>query len=261
MKRHAMRPVPGLLGAALLASLLPAPGALHAQDPGQELALVQQIRLADGGQGLFAERTGAEELLALDMGDLLNDGDDAYTLEGTRAAIRFTDDQSLVRMNENTVLRIRAEGEDRGSLRRIIELEGGELWARITGRPGTETQVRTPSGVAAVRGTDFIVRYNQETGEVTVITLEGLLEFFNDAGSVEIPAGRTGTAGSPDDQPAVRPTAPEDLDPSRTLLQDQTESDSGEFSELVIIGADGRETRIFLGREGALELLRGGGGS
>jgi hypothetical protein len=142
-----MRPVPALLGAALLASLLPAPGALHAQDPGQELALVQQIRLAGGGQGLFAERTGVEELLALDMGDLLNDGDGAYTREGTRAVIRSSDDQALVRMDENTVLRIRAEGEDRGSLRRIIELEGGELWARITGRPGTETHGEDLRGV------------------------------------------------------------------------------------------------------------------
>ena len=256
----AMRPLLTLLSAALLASLLPAPGALGAQDPGQELALVQQIRLADGGRGLFAERTGVEELLTLDMGDLLNDGDDAYTLEGTRAAIRFTDDQSLVRMNENTVLRIRAEGEDRGSLRRIIELEGGELWARITGRPGTETQVRTPSGVAAVRGTDFIVRYDQETGEVTVITLEGLLEFFNEAGSVEVPAGQTGRAASQNDAPEVRPTQPEDLAPSQALLQDQAESENGEFSELLIIGADGREIRILLGRDGALELLRDGGG-
>ena len=46
-----MRPVPALLGAGLPASLLPAPGALHAQDPGQALALVQQIRLADGARG------------------------------------------------------------------------------------------------------------------------------------------------------------------------------------------------------------------
>lgn len=262
--RPAARPLPGagaslfVLAAALLAGAVHPAGEAAAQSPGEELALVYQLRLADGGRGLVAERAGVEEVVPLDLGDLLNDGDNAYTLEGTRAAIQFADDASLVRMNENTELRIRAEGEDRGSLRRIIELEGGELWARITGGTGRETQIRTPSGVAAVRGTDFIVRYDRETGELTVITLEGLLEFFNDAGSVEIPAGRKVGVGASDEPPEVVPMEEGDLDSTRALLDDQAETESGGFVELVILGEGGREVRIQIGRSALDPGPRGG---
>jgi ferric-dicitrate binding protein FerR (iron transport regulator) len=234
---------------SMLASLVlvgMAPAALaQAQAPGAELALIQQIRMTDGGEGMRAAPGGdVDRLVQLDLGDLLNDGDDAFTLSGTRAAIRFTDDQSLVRMNENTVLRVRAEGTDRGSLRRIIELEGGELWARITGKPGTETQIRTPSGVAAVRGTDFIVRHDPATGQTTVITLEGLLEFFNAAGLVEIPAGRKTSVGSEDQAPQTTPVQPEDLDPTRRLLEDQAEEEDQDVVEVTITGIDGRSVTI-----------------
>lgn len=249
---------PPALCALILLLLVPAAEA-RAQDIGAELALVHQIRMVEGAEGLRAQRAGAEAEVELNLGDLLNDGDDAYTLRGTRAAIRFTDDQSLVRMNENTVLSIRAEGDTRGTLRRIIDLEGGELWARITGRPGTETQVRTPSGVAAVRGTDLIVRYDRDTGQMTVITLDGLLEFFNDIGSVEIPGGQKVEVRAEDDEPELRPVEPEDLEASRDLLQDQADSEAGEMIDIVVPGAEGREVRLRVGRAAALELLRGGG--
>jgi ferric-dicitrate binding protein FerR (iron transport regulator) len=227
----------------------------HAQAPGAELALIHQIRVADGGEGMRAAPGGdVERLVQLSLGDLLNDGDDAFTLSGTRAAIRFTDDQSLVRMNENTVLRVRAEGTDRGSLRRVIELEGGELWARITGRPGTETQVRTPSGVAAVRGTDFIVRHDPATGQTTVITLEGLLEFFNEAGLVEIAAGRKVTVRSDTQVPESTGVESEDLDPTRSLLDDQAEDEDQDVVEVTITGADGREVTVRVPRS-VLQLI------
>ena len=41
------------------------------------------------------------------------------------------------------------------------ELEFGELWARVTEQRGT-FQVQTPSGVAAVKGTEFIVRVDAQ---------------------------------------------------------------------------------------------------
>jgi ferric-dicitrate binding protein FerR (iron transport regulator) len=244
-----------MFGAVALLGLVPAPRA-HAQAPGAELALIQQIRMTDGGEGMRSAPGGdVDRLVQLDLGDLLNDGDDAFTLAGTRAAIRFTDDQSLVRMNENTVLRVRAEGTDRGSLRRVIELEGGELWARITGRPGTETQVRTPSGVAAVRGTDFIVRHDPTTGATTVITLEGLLEFFNDGGLVEIPAGRKVTVESGDQVPETSPVEAGDLDPTRRLLEDQAEEDQ-DVVEVTITGADGRSVTIRVPRAALQQIGR-----
>lgn len=237
---------------ALAALLLPAQ--VRAQDPGAELALVQRLLLDEGAQGFHVFRAGADETHPGDMGDLLNHGDDAATLAGTRAAIRFTDDQSLVRMHENTELKVRAEGESRGALRRIIELEGGEIWARITGREGTETQVRTPGGVAAVRGTDLIVRFDRVTGETTVITLEGVVDFFNDVGEVEIPEGRLVTVATTQDVPEVRDVEDEDLEPSRELLEDQAREDARGMIEALIGGEGGRQLLIELGQE-ALELL------
>jgi ferric-dicitrate binding protein FerR (iron transport regulator) len=251
------------IGAGWLLTVLPALAMAPlqeagAQTPGEELAMVRSLRVADNGEGMRAARGGdLERLIELDLGDLLNDGDDAFTLTGTRAAIRFADDQSLIRMNENTVLRVRAEGQERGSLRRVIELEGGELWARITGKPGTETHVRTPSGVAAVRGTDFIVRHDPTTGETTVITLEGLLEFFNQAGLVDVPAGRKVVVQSDEEEPQTTPVEPEDLAPTRSLLEDQAEEEDQEVVEVTITGANGRSVTIRVPRSALQQIGRG----
>lgn len=143
------------------------------------------------------------------MGDVLNHGDNLLTGDNTRAAIRFADDGSIMRMNAGCTLQIRAEGE-RTALRKTIDIDFGEIWAKVNKSENAEYRIETPTAVAAVKGTEFYVRVESD-GTTTIITIDGVLDFFNDVGTVEIPAGFTGVATEESVAPSVAPTEPEEV--------------------------------------------------
>lgn len=160
------------------------------------------------------------------MGDILNHGDNLYTSDNTRAAIRFTDDGSIMRMNGSCELQIRAEGE-RTAMRKTLAIEIGELWARINRRENAEYRIETPTAVAAVKGTEFYVRVAPD-GATTIITIDGVLDFFNDIGTVEIPAGFTGTITEASAAPEVNKTDPEEVTSFRALGSEEESTEAGE---------------------------------
>lgn len=171
----------------------------------QDVALV--YRLLQDGQMVVVPASGAERRAQL--GDRLRDRDVVVTSAGTRAALRFTDDGSILRVNPGSQVRLTA-GDERGVLVRTMELEFGEVWARVNRRPGAEFRIQTPAGVAAVKGTEFLVRVDPEEG-TTVITLEGVVEFFNQAGRVDVTAGRKAEATSQTDAPEAALASREEL--------------------------------------------------
>jgi hypothetical protein len=238
-----------LLAGAWLAAATPA----AAQS---DIALVHQL-LLDRQLAVVAANGAAA---SAELGQRLRSGETVLTGPNTRAAVRFTDDGSLMRLNPNSQLAIRATGSGSG-LVKTIELEWGELWVRATRRDGAQLQVRTPGGVAAVKGTEFIVRYNRESGETTVITIEGEVEFSNGAGTVSVMGGNTGGAGSNTSPPSTRGTVPGDFDGVDPLLDD-TPPGSGERAsiELTVQDADGRTRTVILEvpRRDLRALLGGG---
>jgi hypothetical protein len=176
-----------LCAGVLLAVMCAAPALAQTQN---NIAIV--YRLLD--EQTMAITNVQDSVRAGTIGALLNHGDLLTTDKNTRAAVRFTDDGSILRMNPNTDLQIRAEG-DRTAMRKTLQVDFGELWARIQKQPeGAGYRIETPTAVAAVKGTEFFVRVD-ETG-TTIITTEGVIEFFNDVGTVEIPAGFTGSVGT-----------------------------------------------------------------
>lgn len=177
------------------------PGRAEAQD----VALV--YRLLQDGQMVVIPAGGPERRARL--GDRLRNRDLVATSANTRAALRFTDDGSILRVNPNSQVRL-TSGDERGALVRTLELEFGEVWARVNRRDGAEFRVQTPAGVAAVKGTEFLVRVDAEGG-TTVITLEGVVEFFNQAGRTDVTAGRKAQASGQADAPEAAAATPEEL--------------------------------------------------
>lgn len=226
-----MRPMPipraPLLLAAVLATTLLAAPAAPAGAQQTDIALVHRILL---DRELLLEPADGAVRIA-EMGDRLNHADALRTGATTRAAIRFTDDGSLVRLNPSSLLQVRAEG-DRSALAKTLELEFGELWARVTRREDASFQVRTPAGVAAVKGTDFVVRVAAD-GTTTVITLSGVLDFFTDVGTVEVPAGMRAAAATANDAPSLEPVEAAELEELEGLVGAVEEGDE-EFVEVVI---------------------------
>jgi ferric-dicitrate binding protein FerR (iron transport regulator) len=220
-----------LFAGVLLA--LPAPA--HGQ---ADVALVYRLML---DQRMVVTRGAAVDTAVLG-GRLAND-DAVFTSENTRAAIRFTDDGSLLRLNPNSQLRIQAAG-DRGALVKTIELEFGELWSRVTRGDAQQLRVQTPSGVAAVKGTEFIVRVSPD-GVTTVATLEGIVEFANQGGVVDITAGNIVIVQSPADPPVPRPITAGDIGAFDALLDD-ADADEPSTIEITLQHPDGRTRTVLL---------------
>ena len=236
--------------AAVLAVMAPFATAALAQE--SNLALVHRLMLE---QRMAVIEADADELVA-QLGQRLASGDRVVTSSNTRAAIRFTDDGSLVRLNPSSELLVRSEG-DRGALTKTLELEFGELWARVTEQRGV-FQVQTPSGVAAVKGTEFIVRVDP-TGATTVLTLEGALDFFNGAGTVEILAGRQGTTTDANTLVQVVDIEDDDLEGLDELVEDDADDEIIRI-EIPVQNAEGVQRTVILevSRGEAQALVSGG---
>ena len=240
--------------AGLLAVLgLYLPGTVTAQE--SPLALVHRLLL---DQQVVVQRE-AEDPLQATLGQRLANGDLVLTSANTRAAIRFTDDGSLVRLNPNARLQVRSEG-DRSALTKTLELEFGELWARVSLQQGRTFQVQTPSGIAAVKGTEFVVRVDA-AGATTVLTLEGALDFFNGAGTVEVPAGRQAVAATANTLAQVTDIQDEDQAALGTLIADDADDDVIRI-EIPVQNAHGvlKTVIIELPRAEAEPIVNPGGG-
>jgi hypothetical protein len=228
-----------LAAAAALGFAGTLPGGAWAQQA--EVALV--YRLLQDGQMLVIPASGPER--PAQLGDRLRHRDAVATSANTRAALRFTDDGSILRINPGSQVRL-TTGNERGALVRTLELEFGEVWARVSRREGSEFRVQTPAGVAAVKGTEFVVRV--DSAGATVITLEGVVEFFNDAGRTDVTAGQRASAASSSDAPQAAPASPEELRAAGDVGggEDGAASMAGTWIEVQLQNADGRTRTLML---------------
>jgi len=225
--------------AAVAAGLL---GMLPGRAQGQQAEVALVYRLLQDGQMVVIPATGPERRAQL--GDRLRHRDAVATSANTRAALRFVDDGSILRINPNSQVRL-TTGDERGALVRTLELEFGEVWARVNRRDGAEFRVQTPAGVAAVKGTEFVVRV--DSAGATVITLEGVVEFFNDAGRTDVTAGRRASASSASDAPQAAPASPEELRQADDVGgEDGASSSAATWVEVQLQDADGQTRTLML---------------
>ncbi|HOT97258.1 MAG TPA: FecR family protein [bacterium] len=168
---------------------------LHA-DAEPEIAFVLKVT------GEARVKSGTADWAPLQKGARLHDQDRIRTGAEALVAIVFLDDKTMMKIHAASEVKIVTSKTEKGLHKRII-MEMGQMWSKvIPGRGGY--QVETPSGVAAVKGTEFYTLIDEQ-GETVIIGLEGLVEFFNEMGSVLVKKGETGRAlkGS---SPRVEPT-------------------------------------------------------
>jgi ferric-dicitrate binding protein FerR (iron transport regulator) len=227
-----------LAAAAAVALLGSIPSSARAQ---ADVALVYRL-LQDGNMKVI--RAGDPERWA-QLGERLRHRDVVETSPNTRAALRFTDDASILRINAGSRVQL-TTGDERGVVVRTLELELGEVWARVNRRQGAEFRIQTPAGVAAVKGTEFLVRVDS-AGGVTVITLEGVVEFFNQAGRTEVSAGERTSAASQSEAPEAGAASPEELREAEAAGgEDGAAAAEGTWIEVQLQAPDGRMRTLML---------------
>lgn len=146
---------------------------------------------------LYLKRHGEVKWADARRGTILNSGDDLKTEFNSLAAIKFTDNSAIIKMRENTYLTINAEREER-TLAKKLYMEAGDLWARVNPEAGP-FRVETPTAVASVKGTEWVMSVSPDGDTCVVWGIQGLVELVNDYGVVTIRSGYIGTsiAGSP----------------------------------------------------------------
>ncbi len=114
--------------------------------------------------------------------------DSVRTQDQSRAAVLFFD-ETQVRLGPNARLTVEDRPEGGGS---VLNLLSGEGWFR-TKRADADLEVRTQAATAAIRGTEFGLRV-EDDGATTITVVEGSMRFFNEAGSVDLNPGEEGFA-------------------------------------------------------------------
>ncbi|MFO7896838.1 MAG: FecR family protein [Candidatus Cloacimonadales bacterium] len=122
------------------------------------------------------ELTRNQNLYEIASGTSLFNDDQIHCKKDAYAAIRFSDNSSLVKIFPNSVLVIHANKAN-GQQNKKNLLKMGELWSKIDKNSGT-FEVETPTTVASVKGTGFLLTVD-ENGLTDLYTVDGTVEFTN----------------------------------------------------------------------------------
>lgn len=156
---------------------------------------------------VLAQRADSDIWSQTKVGMLFNSGDLVYAGKNSLAAIMFTDDKSLVKVRDNSSFLIKAKRENDSIFKRIHVLLG-QIWVKTT-KLKSEFIIETPSGVAAIKGTEFYCRV-EANGSTYFFVIDGVLSFENAFGSILINEGETGYA-APGEAPAIIETDAADV--------------------------------------------------
>ena len=183
--------------AILVCTALAFPPALpaQAQSAGQLNRLIPNVNLQHGASVQLAS-AGAKVM----WGDLVT------TDRGGRARI-VLDDGSILNVGSDS--QIRVEQHDAANQRTRIQLAYGRMRASAVhlARSGSSFEVRTPTAVAGVVGTDFTIEFSNEMTSIHVY--EGAVKFCNLAGKcASIAAGFSGAVRGYQAPSQAAPTPP-----------------------------------------------------
>jgi hypothetical protein len=194
----------------------------------KDIALTLKVR----GEAEIKSQT--RDWLSLAKGTKLQSGDEVQTGEDGFVVLVFSDDKSMMKIRSESQVSIRGEREKKGIRKRIF-MGLGQLWAKINPQ-SVGFRLETPSGVAAVKGTEFYGLIDAE-GNMAIIGIEGIIELFNELGSVLVNAGQTGKL-SKDKAPELFDTVDLDdwasTDDGEQILQVEFENSDGQKKNLKI---------------------------
>jgi len=149
----------------------------------RDLALVLKVK----GDAKF--KSGYRDWSTLARGQRLSSGDRIRTGDDALVAIVFTDDKSMLKIRSEAEVSLAGQRTEKGVAKRLA-MDVGEMWAKINPK-GAGFRMETPSGVAAVKGTEFYGLVDA-FGNMTIIGIDGLVELLNNLGSVLVGKGQTG---------------------------------------------------------------------
>lgn len=150
------------------------------------------------------QRAGEKGYAPLKFNDLLREGDTVKTGRGVRVGVAFVGGAEM-RINEDSVFKMESGGGAKPTS--VFTMLGNAWTRRLHGKSGV--RVRTPSAVAAVRGTEADISYG--SGPMTVKVYEGHVDVSNAKGTTALRAGQQTQVGGAGQAPQpARALSPSD---------------------------------------------------
>jgi len=165
-------------------------------------------------------------------GSLLYDGDMILTKENSFAVIKFSDNGAISKVFSNSTLTINMSQREQ-SFMKTLTLDVGRIWSEVTKGKG-DYYIQTPTSVAAIKGTGFMTDVDAQTGFTTLQVYEGTVEFSNEFGKIEVPAGNQGFSNGidpPSFQMMENVTPPESLMEGAMLEDTQIEQPQKQYQQ------------------------------
>jgi hypothetical protein len=131
------------------------------------------------------QRGGKGDWQPLAIGNPVLQGDVVRTASPGFAQLIFADDV-VVDLGSATVLRVERYATGRGPRRSLLHLDQGTIEALVSGYGGETArfEVETPTAVARVQASDFIVRYDAAQRATDVIALDGIVSVQGTTGII-----------------------------------------------------------------------------
>ena len=168
------------------------------------------------------------------------DGDRIITGKNGFTALIYIDDKSMVKITGNTEVIIKGT-RSAGSIAKQVNIDHGTLRALVNKQRKGEFVVQSPTSVASVKGTNFWMITDPETGD-GLIVLEGLVSLTNlvSGETTDVGAGTTGTSSTDgsvetsETNPSDIPTDPDESGTPINQIEIELEGPDGVIKTLMI---------------------------
>ena len=175
----------------------------------------------------------------LEPGTILSDGDKIRTGPSGFTAIIFIDDKSTLKVKDNSEVVITGK-RTAASISKKINMDEGTIRATVK-KQNTDFVIQTPTSVASVKGTDFWLVSDPETGD-QIIGIEGIVGLVNNTTGQEIDVSEgmsglstpDGNVGLTETDPSSIPDDPSDETEGPSQVKIYLEGPNGEQKVMII---------------------------
>ena len=204
------------------------------------IAFPSKIAVATKVKGQVEIMTvGKKGFADLKPGTILTDGDKIRTGSPGFTAIIFIDDKSTLKVKDNSEVVITGK-RTAASISKKINMDEGTIRATVN-KQNTDFVIQTPTSVASVKGTDFWLVSDPETGD-QIIGIEGIVGLTNSETGQEIDVTEgmsglstpNGNVGLIDTDPSTIPEDPSDDIEGPSQVKIYLEGPNGEQKVMII---------------------------
>ena len=159
---------------------------------------------------VMVKPVGSRKYIPAYKGQMLKSGEWLKTKDGVFVAIVFLDG-SNIKIQQQTEVKITSYRMTAKDLKTNLEMSKGQAWSNVADQgAGGEFTITTPTAVASVKGTEFDLEFDRDSGESILTVMSGEVSFSNELGEL-IAGAMEAASASKDSGPSKKKISSEDL--------------------------------------------------